>query len=204
MAILGNLPGGGYWTGDPCALYAKATNGSYLAALLRPASQTLPTKFSRTTVYGSIATTVVFDEKSPALAKQRDLDVPLILLSRNLHDLDEHAWRARKSDDARFLRGAQAGRHTRNRAAPRRPASHEAGARAMAICRPRRCREARGGCRVQTGGHVRDQRKSQKTRRIIPSACGPKPLHDAVLRAVNLRIRSSITPNMTPSAKAIA
>jgi len=81
MAILEIWPGGGYWT-EILAPYAKATNGSYLAAL-GSATQTLPTKFSQTAVYGSVATTV-FNEKSPALAKPGSMS--LVLLSRNLHD----------------------------------------------------------------------------------------------------------------------
>src|SRR3954465_16058455 len=66
MAVLEIWPGAGYWT-EILAPYAKTTNGSYLAAL-SSASQTLPTKFTQTSVYGPIATTV-FDEKSPPLAK---------------------------------------------------------------------------------------------------------------------------------------
>ncbi|HEX3664217.1 MAG TPA: hypothetical protein VHU23_03170 [Rhizomicrobium sp.] len=81
MAILEIWPGAGYWT-EILAPYAKATNGSYRAAL-SSASQTLPTKFSQTSVYGPIATTV-FDENSPPLAKPAS--VSFVLLSRNLHD----------------------------------------------------------------------------------------------------------------------
>jgi len=81
MAILEIWPGAGYWT-EILAPYAKATNGSYLAAL-SSASQPLPAKFSQISVYGPIATTV-FDEKSPPLAKPGS--VSFVLLSRNLHD----------------------------------------------------------------------------------------------------------------------
>jgi predicted methyltransferase len=81
MAILEIWPGAGYWT-EILAPYAKATNGSYRAAL-SSASQPLPAKFSQTAVYGAIATTV-FNEKSPPLAKQGS--VTFVLLSRNLHD----------------------------------------------------------------------------------------------------------------------
>src|SRR6185437_2259405 len=55
MAILEIWPGGGYWT-EILAPYAKATNGSYLAAL-GSATATLPAKFSQTAEYGAIATT---------------------------------------------------------------------------------------------------------------------------------------------------
>ena len=81
MAILEIWPGGGYWT-EILAPYAKAANGSYLAAL-GSASETLPAKFSETAVYGSIAT-MVFNEKSSALAKPGSMS--FVLLSRNLHD----------------------------------------------------------------------------------------------------------------------
>jgi len=81
MAILEIWPGAGYWT-EILAPYAKATNGSYRAAL-SSASQSLPAKFSQRSVYGPIATTV-FDEKSPPLAKPAS--VTFVLLSRNLHD----------------------------------------------------------------------------------------------------------------------
>ena len=81
MAILEIWPGGGYWT-EILAPYAKATNGSYLAAL-GSATATLPAKFSQTAVYGTIATTV-FNEKSSALAKPGSMS--FVLLSRNLHD----------------------------------------------------------------------------------------------------------------------
>src|SRR5205823_14271714 len=47
------------------------------------AARPLPAKFSQTSVYGSIATTV-FDEKSPPLAAPGTAD--FVLLSRNLHD----------------------------------------------------------------------------------------------------------------------
>ncbi len=81
MAILEIWPGAGYWT-EILAPYAKATNGSYRAAL-SSASQQLPAKFSQTSVYGPIATTV-FDENSPPLAKPGS--VSFVLLARNLHD----------------------------------------------------------------------------------------------------------------------
>jgi predicted methyltransferase len=81
MAILEIWPGGGYWT-EILAPYAKATSGSYRAAL-SSASQTLPAEFSQTSVYGPVATTV-FSEKSPPLVKPGS--VSFVLLSRNLHD----------------------------------------------------------------------------------------------------------------------
>ena len=81
MAILEIWPGAGYWT-EILAPYAKATNGSYLAAL-SSASQPLPAKFSQTSVYGPIATSV-FNENSPPLARPES--VSFVLLSRNLHD----------------------------------------------------------------------------------------------------------------------
>src|SRR5436190_23642255 len=81
MAILEIWPGAGYWT-EILAPYAKATRGSYLAAL-SSASQQLPAKFSQTSVYGPIATSV-FDENSPPLVKSGS--VSFVLLSRNLHD----------------------------------------------------------------------------------------------------------------------
>jgi predicted methyltransferase len=81
MAILEIWPGAGYWT-EILAPYAKATKGSYRAAL-SSTSQSLPAKFSQTSVYGPIATTV-FNEKSPPLAKPGS--VSFVLLSRNLHD----------------------------------------------------------------------------------------------------------------------
>jgi predicted methyltransferase len=81
MAILEIWPGAGYWT-EILAPYAKATNGSYRAAL-SSASQQLPAKFSQTSMYGPITTTV-FDEKSPPLAKPGSIS--FVLLSRNLHD----------------------------------------------------------------------------------------------------------------------
>ena len=81
MAILEIWPGAGYWT-EILAPYAKATNGSYLAAL-SSASQALPAKFSQASVYGPITTTV-FNENSPPLAKPGS--VSFVLLSRNLHD----------------------------------------------------------------------------------------------------------------------
>ncbi len=94
MAILEIWPGGGYWT-EILAPYAKATNGSYLAALAS-ASQTLPAKFSQTAVYGSIATTV-FNEKSPALAKPGSMS--FVLLSRNLHD-----WMSTQGEPEKAMR----------------------------------------------------------------------------------------------------
>jgi len=94
MAILEIWPGGGYWT-EILAPYAKATNGSYLAALAS-ASQTLPAKFSETAVYGSIATTV-FNEKSPALAKPGSMS--FVLLSRNLHD-----WMSTQGEPEKAMR----------------------------------------------------------------------------------------------------
>jgi predicted methyltransferase len=81
MAILEIWPGAGYWT-EILAPYAKATHGSYRAAL-SSASEPLPAKFSQALVYGPIATTV-FDEKSPPLAKPGSIS--FVLLSRNLHD----------------------------------------------------------------------------------------------------------------------
>jgi predicted methyltransferase len=81
MAILEIWPGAGYWT-EILAPYAKATNGSYRAAM-SSASQSLPAKFSQTSVYGPITTTV-FNEKSPPLAKPASMS--FVLLSRNLHD----------------------------------------------------------------------------------------------------------------------
>ncbi|HEX3664832.1 MAG TPA: hypothetical protein VHU23_06350, partial [Rhizomicrobium sp.] len=81
MAILEIWPGAGYWT-EILAPYAKSTNGSYRAAL-SSASQPLPAKFSQTSVYGPITTTV-FNEHSPPLAKAGS--VSFVLLSRNLHD----------------------------------------------------------------------------------------------------------------------
>src|SRR4051812_4153123 len=81
MAILEIWPGAGYWT-EILAPYAKATNGSYLTAM-SSASQSLSEKFSQTSVYGPIATSV-FDEKSPPLAKSGS--VSFVLLCRNLHD----------------------------------------------------------------------------------------------------------------------
>jgi len=94
MAILEIWPGGGYWT-EILAPYAKATNGSYLAAL-GSATQTLPAKFSQTAVYGSIATTV-FNEKSPALAKPGSMS--FVLLSRNLHD-----WMSTQGEPEKAMR----------------------------------------------------------------------------------------------------
>ena len=94
MAILEIWPGGGYWT-EILAPYAKATNGSYLAALAS-ASQTLPAKFSETAVYGSIATTM-FNEKSPALAKPGSMS--FVLLSRNLHD-----WMSTQGEPEKAMR----------------------------------------------------------------------------------------------------
>jgi predicted methyltransferase len=81
MAILEIWPGAGYWT-EILAPYAKATKGSYLAAL-SSASQSLPAKLSQTSVYGP-TTTTVFNEKSPPLAKPAS--VSFVLLARNLHD----------------------------------------------------------------------------------------------------------------------
>jgi predicted methyltransferase len=81
LAILEIWPGAGYWT-EILAPYAKATNGTYRAAL-SSASDRLPAKFSQTPVYGPIRTTV-FNEKSPPLAKPAS--VSFVLLSRNLHD----------------------------------------------------------------------------------------------------------------------
>jgi len=94
MAILEIWPGGGYWT-EILAPYAKATNGSYLAAL-GSATQTLPAKFSQTAIYGSIATTV-FNEKSPALAKPGSMS--FVLLSRNLHD-----WMSTQGEPEKAMR----------------------------------------------------------------------------------------------------
>ena len=94
MAILEIWPGGGYWT-EILAPYAKATNGSYLAALAS-ASQTLPAKFSETAVYGAIATTM-FNEKSPALAKPGSMS--FVLLSRNLHD-----WMSTQGEPEKAMR----------------------------------------------------------------------------------------------------
>jgi predicted methyltransferase len=81
MAILEIWPGAGYWT-EILAPYAKATSGSYLAAL-SSASDRLPAKFSQASVSGPIATTV-FNANSPPLAKPAS--VSFVLLSRNLHD----------------------------------------------------------------------------------------------------------------------
>ncbi|HSC18785.1 MAG TPA: hypothetical protein VLC74_07710 [Rhizomicrobium sp.] len=81
MAILEIWPGAGYWT-EILAPYAKVTNGSYRAAL-SSVSQSLPAKFSQTSVYGPITTTV-FNEKSPPLVKPGS--VSFVLLARNLHD----------------------------------------------------------------------------------------------------------------------
>jgi predicted methyltransferase len=81
MAVLEIWPGGGYWT-EILAPYAKATKGSYVAAMAS-ASQTLPAKFSQASTYGTIATTI-FNETSPPLAKPGSMS--FVLLSRNLHD----------------------------------------------------------------------------------------------------------------------
>jgi predicted methyltransferase len=81
MTILEIWPGGGYWT-DILAPYAKATGGTYIAALPSAAAH-LPAKFAQSSVYGTIVTTV-FNEKSPPLAAPGGAD--FVLLSRNLHD----------------------------------------------------------------------------------------------------------------------
>ena len=94
MAILEIWPSGGYWT-EILAPYAKATNGSYIAAQ-GSATQALPAKFSQAAVYGTIATTV-FNEKSPALAKPGSMS--FVLLSRNLHD-----WMSTQGEPEKAMR----------------------------------------------------------------------------------------------------
>ncbi len=79
--ILEVWPSGGYWT-EILAPYAKATNGTYIAAL-QSASRPLPDRFADKSVYGEISTTV-FDKGSGALAPAGSVD--LILTARNIHD----------------------------------------------------------------------------------------------------------------------
>ena len=81
MTVLEIWPGGGYWT-EILAPYAKATGGTYIAAL-PAASPALPARFSDKAVYGAIATTV-FNDKSGALAAPGTVD--WVLTSRNIHD----------------------------------------------------------------------------------------------------------------------
>src|SRR5579862_627665 len=81
MSILEIWPGGGYWT-DILAPYAKATHGTYTAAL-QATSRPLPARFADKALYGDIRTTV-FNETSGPLVAPGSAD--FVLLSRNLHD----------------------------------------------------------------------------------------------------------------------
>lgn len=81
MNILEIWPGGGYWA-EILAPYAKATRGTYIAALPE-ASRPLPARFSDKILYGDIRTTV-FDETSGPLVPPGSAD--FVLLARNLHD----------------------------------------------------------------------------------------------------------------------
>jgi predicted methyltransferase len=81
MTVLEIWPGGGYWT-EILAPYAKATGGTYIAAI-QGTARPLPAKFSDKTQYGDIATTV-FSEKSGPLAAPGSVD--FVLTARNIHD----------------------------------------------------------------------------------------------------------------------
>lgn len=81
MSVLEIWPSGGYWT-EIFAPYAKATGGSYIAAV-QGASRPLPPRFSDKAVYGEIATTV-FDDKSGPLVAPGTVD--FVLTARNIHD----------------------------------------------------------------------------------------------------------------------
>jgi predicted methyltransferase len=81
MTVLEIWPSGGFWT-EILAPYAKATGGSYIAAL-SDAKYPLPPRFADKAVYGDIATTI-FNKDSGPLAPPGTVD--LILTARNLHD----------------------------------------------------------------------------------------------------------------------
>jgi predicted methyltransferase len=74
-------PGGGYWT-EMLAPYAKATGGTYIAALTSR-TRGLPERFANKSVYGEIGTTV-FDKSSGPLVPAGTAD--FILTARNIHD----------------------------------------------------------------------------------------------------------------------
>lgn len=79
--VLEVWPSGGYWT-EILAPYAKATNGTYIAAL-QSVSRPLPARFADKSVYGEISTTV-FDNGSGPLVPPGTVD--LVLTARNIHD----------------------------------------------------------------------------------------------------------------------
>ena len=81
MTVLEIWPSGGYWT-DILAPYAKATHGTYIAAL-PAATRPLAARFSDKALYGDIRTTM-FSETSGPLVPPGSVD--FVLLARNLHD----------------------------------------------------------------------------------------------------------------------
>jgi predicted methyltransferase len=74
-------PSGGYWT-EILAPYAKATGGTYVAAVASTAHP-LAARFQDRVLYGAIVTTV-FNEKSGPLVAPGTAD--LVLTARNIHD----------------------------------------------------------------------------------------------------------------------
>jgi predicted methyltransferase len=74
-------PSGGYWA-EILAPYAKATGGTYVAAVAS-AAHPLAARFQDKAVYGAIVTSV-FNEKSGALVAPGTAD--LVLTARNIHD----------------------------------------------------------------------------------------------------------------------
>ncbi len=81
MTVLEIWPSGGYWT-EILAPYARATNGTYIAAV-PSAARPLPPRFSDKALYGDFVTTV-FNNKSGPMAKPGTAD--FVLTARNIHD----------------------------------------------------------------------------------------------------------------------
>jgi len=80
MTILEIWPAGGYWT-EILAPYAKATGGTYIAAV--EPSHAFPARFSDKTLYGTITTTAFSDTSGPLAAPG---SVDFLLTARNIHD----------------------------------------------------------------------------------------------------------------------
>jgi len=74
-------PSGGYWT-EILAPYAKATGGTYVAAVANP-THPLASRFSDKAVYGDIVTSV-FNATSGPLVAPGTAD--FVLTARNIHD----------------------------------------------------------------------------------------------------------------------
>lgn len=81
MRVVEVAPGGGYWA-EILAPYARATGGSYVAAMGK-AGQTLPEKFNDQATYGKISYTVFSNESGP-MGPAGSAD--FVLTSRNIHD----------------------------------------------------------------------------------------------------------------------